>query len=38
MFKEKKFGIVTCNKCTFTELFKGSSNSKVTDIFDFFTI
>ena len=32
-----KFSSVTCNKCTFTELFKGSSNSKLTDIFDFFT-
>ena len=32
-----KFSSVTCNKCTFTEFFKGSSNSKLTDIFDLFT-
>ena len=32
-----KFSSITCNKCTFTEFFKGNSNSKLTDIFDLFT-
>ena len=32
-----KFSSITCNKYTFTEFFKGSSNSKLTDIFDLFT-
>ena len=32
-----KFCSITCNICTFTEFFKGSSNSKLSDIFDLFT-
>ena len=32
-----KLSSITCNKETVTELFKGSSNSKLTDIFDLFT-
>jgi len=32
-----KFRSVTCSTCTYTEFFKGGSDSKLTDIFDFFT-
>jgi len=32
-----KFSSITCKKCTFTEFFKSSSNSRLTDIFDLFT-
>ena len=35
--QRNKFTSVTCSKCTYTDLFKGKSVSKLADIFDFFT-
>ena len=34
--QNKSFTSVTCEKCTYTEFYKTSSN-KLTNVFDFFT-
>tara|TARA_B100000676_G_C17288873_1_gene441402 strand:- start:218 stop:430 length:213 start_codon:yes stop_codon:yes gene_type:complete len=35
--QRSRFSSVTCTKCSYTEFFKQKKDSKITDIFDFFT-
>ncbi len=35
--QRNKFSSVTCSKCSYTEFYKGASNSKLADLFDLFT-
>ena len=35
--QNKKYGSVSCSKCSYTEFYKDQSSSRLQNVFDFFT-